>query len=162
VAVVVAVAASGACGGGDDDGGDLGLPLVDQIAPAMAAVEAELGGPQQYFEVNATPSIVNLFVATDGGATVTPYAYFDGVLEPPAPGGSASGETFGAAEVTFDPDAVLDQISTDLPESTVTQFVVLGGAGDAVQYEADVLSAQGGVLRVVLGPDGAVLAVDPA
>jgi hypothetical protein len=160
VAVVVAVAASGACGGGDD--GDGGLPLVDQIAPAMAAVDAELGGPQQYFEVNATPSIVNLFVATDGGTTVTPYVYLDGVLEPPAPGGSASGETFGAAEVTFDPDTVLDQISTDLPESTVTQFVVLGGAADAVQYEADVLSAQGGVLRVVLGPDGAVLAVDPA
>ena len=30
-------------------------PVLDQIAPAMAAVDTELGGPQQYFEVNATP-----------------------------------------------------------------------------------------------------------
>jgi hypothetical protein len=159
--VVVAVASVlAACGGGDDDAA-APLPLVDQIAPAMAAVDAALGGPQAYFEVNATPALVNLFVATDGGATVTPYVYLDGVLEPPAPGGSASGETFVASDVAFDPETVLDQVAAELPDSTVAQFVVLGGAGDAVQYEADVVSAQGGSLRVVLGPDGAVLAVDP-
>ena len=63
-AVAVAVTATlvlGGCGGGDDD--DAALPLLDEIGPAMAAVAGELGGTPQYFEVNATPQVVNLFVA---------------------------------------------------------------------------------------------------
>ena len=36
---------------------------VDQFADAIAAVETERGGPQQYFEINSTSLLVNLFVA---------------------------------------------------------------------------------------------------
>ncbi len=76
----------GGCGGDDDDQPAV-VPVVAEISPAIAAVEAELGGPQDYFEINATPQLVNVFVATDGGATATAYVYLDG--RAPAAGATA-------------------------------------------------------------------------
>ncbi|HEX4982694.1 MAG TPA: hypothetical protein VFV63_13400 [Ilumatobacteraceae bacterium] len=149
-------------GCGDSDEGSAELPLVAGIAPAIAAVETELGGPQDYFEANATPQLVNVIVATDGGSTATAFVYLDDALQPPAPPEAADGETFRAADLDFDADAVLTGIADELGESTITQFVVVGGPGDAVQYSAFVTSSAGGVLDVLLGPDGAVLGVNPS
>ena len=56
------------------------LPIVDQIDEAITALEAQLGGPQQYFAVNATAQLVNLFVALNDGAVVQPWVYVDGEL----------------------------------------------------------------------------------
>ena len=39
------------------------LPLVDEIDDAVTALETKLGAPQQFFEINATSSLVNLIVA---------------------------------------------------------------------------------------------------
>jgi hypothetical protein len=151
----------GGCGGDDDDL-LAEVPLVAEIAPAIAAVESALGGPQDFYEVNATPQLVNLFVATDGGAAATAYVYLDGELQPPAPPRDvAGGSTFRADAVDFDPDLIFDGIADELGEPTVTQFVVVGGPDGAVQYSAFVTSSAGGVLAVLLGPDGAVLGVDP-
>ncbi len=55
-------------------------PRVDLIDDAVAALEAELGGPQRYFEINATPQLVNLFVELNDGALVQPWVYLDGEL----------------------------------------------------------------------------------
>jgi hypothetical protein len=63
--------------------------------------------------------------------------------------------------VTFDPDQVFDTLTGELEDSTVTEFVVLGGPDGAVRYEATVLSARGGTLSAVLGPEGQILSVDP-
>lgn len=43
------------------------LPAVGRISEAIAALERQLGAPQQYFEVNATARVVNLFVALNNG-----------------------------------------------------------------------------------------------
>jgi len=159
VLVVALLLVAAGCGG--DDGTDADLPLVGEIAPAMAAVDEALGGPQEYFEVSATPQFVNLFVA-GGDGTVTPYVYLDGELEDPAPTQSgAEGATFRADAVTFDPDQVFDTLTDELDDSTVTQFVVLGAPDGAVRYEATVLSGRGGTLSAVLGPEGEILSVDP-
>ena len=99
-----------------------------------------------------------MFVATDGGATATAYVYLDGELQPPAPPRDvAGGETFRADALDFDPDVIFTGIADELDDPTVTQFVVVGGPGGAVQYSAFVASSAGGVLDVLLGPDGAVL-----
>jgi hypothetical protein len=150
-------------GGCGDDGDETGtFPVVSEIAPAIAAVEAELGAPQDYFEINATAQLVNLFVASDGESTATAYVYLDGGLQPPAPPrGVAGGETFRADEVDFEPSLIFTGIAEELDDPTVTQFVVVAGAGDAVQYSAFVASSAGGILDVLLGPDGSVLGVDP-
>ncbi len=90
VALVAAALVVGAasCGGGDDAAA---RPALDQIAPAVAAVEAKLGGPQQYFEINATPQLVNLFVADAAKTTVTPYVYVGGAVAEAGPSAGAQG-----------------------------------------------------------------------
>jgi hypothetical protein len=161
--LLLALGVLAGCGGGDDDDDSAGdLPLVAEIAPAIAAVEADLGGPQEYFEINATPQLVNLFVATDDKSTATPYVYLGGELQPPAPPRDvASGETFTAAALDFDPDTIFNPLAEELDEPDVTQFVIVGGPGGVVQYSAFVASSAGGILDVLLGPDGTVLGVQP-
>jgi hypothetical protein len=161
--LILALGALAGCGGGGDDDPSGERPVVDDIALAIAAVEAELGGPQEYFEINATPQLVNLFVASDDKSTTTPYVYLDGELQPPAPRRDvAGGETFDAAALEFDPDTIFTPIAEELDQPDVTQFVIVGGPGDVVQYSAYVASSAGGILYVLLGPDGTVLGVEPA
>jgi hypothetical protein len=161
VAAVLDVGVLGGCGDGDEDAPAV-RPLVAEIAPAITAVENELGGPQEFFEINTTPQLVNVIVATDGGSRATAFLYLDGDLQPPAPPEAASGETFRAADLDIDPDTIFTGIADELGEPTIVQFVIVGGPGDAVQYSAFVTSEEGGVLDVLLSPDGAVLGVDPA
>ncbi len=152
----VLVVALAACGGEAGDA-DPVVPLVDEIAPAMAAVDAASGGAQQYFEVNATPQLVNLFVAADDATSAIAYIYVDGELGPPAPPEPAQGATFAAAAVTFDPATILDG---DLPDADLTVFTVIGGPAGAVQYGVVARSAEGGTLDITLAADGSVLGVD--
>ncbi len=134
-------------------------PRVDLIKPAIAALEAQLGLPQQYFEINATSHLVNLFVALNDGTLVQNWLYFDGELTS-KPAQPAQGHAFSGAAVTFDPDTVLSQIEHDLPDTTIDLFLIEGGANGAVRYTAIVTSSQGGQLEIVVGPDGTVQAVD--
>jgi hypothetical protein len=155
VALVAAAVLTGvaACGGGGDDDGPA-RPALDQVAPAVAAVELQLGGAQQYFEINATPQVVNLFVADADATAATSYAYVGGSLTETAPAQPAEGNTFAASALTFDPATMLDQVAAALPESDITSFSVIGGPGGAVQYAAVVQSEAGGRLTIVLAPDG--------
>ena len=109
-------ASSPACGGDDDDPADAPV-LVEQIAPAVAAVEAELGGPQQYFEVNATPQLVNLFVADRRRRRRSRRTCTSAASSPRPPSRRrAEGATFGADALTFDPATVLDGVADELPD----------------------------------------------
>jgi hypothetical protein len=155
------VAALVACDDGDGDGSTNPV-RVDDIGPAIEAVEAELGAGQQFFEVNATAQLVNLFVASDDATAAVPYVYFDGELQPPAPALSVeSGFTFGAEAVDFEPDTVLDAVIEELPVSTIDGFAIEGGEGGIVRYLVSTSSEQGGVLAVTVAADGTVLEVDP-
>ena len=137
-----------------------GQPLVDEIDDAITALEAELGGPQQYFEINATSQLVNLIVALNNGQVAQPWVYLDGEVSS-TEGRPASGFTFVADALDFDPETVLGNLQSELPQSSADLFFVEGGEGGIVRYSVAVTSQQGGQLVVVLGPDGAVLSVDP-
>jgi hypothetical protein len=134
--------------------------LVDLIDEAVAMVEAELGGPQQYFEIFATLVAVNVFVAVDGGTSVRHFTYVGGELTstPPEP---AQGNTFAASALAFDPQKVTSCVADELPSSTATGFEILGGAGGAVSYTVTVDSSNGGKLLVAVDGDGRILSVDP-
>jgi ABC-type glycerol-3-phosphate transport system substrate-binding protein len=135
-------------------------PAVDRIDQAVAALEAELGGPQRYFEINATGSLVNLFLAFNADALVQPWVYRNGELSSQE-AQPAQGNSFAADALDFDPETVLDGVTAALPGSSLTVFVVEGGPNGSVQYSVVVDSASGGQLVVVVASDGRVLSVDP-
>lgn len=135
-------------------------PIVDQIEVAIAALEAELGSPQRYFEVNATSRLVNIFVALNDGAVAQPWLYLDGELSSEE-GSPAGGGTFAAADLDFDPELVLSKVLAELPGATIESFFVNGDGAGNVQYGVLATSAKGGGLDVQVGPTGEVLSVDP-
>ena len=135
-------------------------PLLDQIGPAIAALQAQLGGPQAYFEINATARLVNMFVALNNGAVAQPWLYLDGKLTSTA-GQAASGGTFVASAMDFDPDVILSTLLTELPGVSIDSFYIHGDGQGNVLYGVLATSVKGGGLDVVLGADGSVKSVDP-
>lgn len=177
VAVVACLAAVPACtssdGASDDstsevDGG--GETVVDAgdapdfvlaVVEAVEAVDDELGGPQRYFEVTSNAQFTNVFVAVADATAVDAYVFIDGELQPPAPRqGGASGNTFSAADVDFDPSLVLSGATQDLPESDIDAISVIGN-GVGATYVLAATSPEGGFLDIVVGPEGQVFSVDP-
>ena len=178
VLVLVLASCGGSDDGGSDDGGSSSSPsvvgslvtsacapgdpvlVIDEIPDAVAAVEAELGGPQRYFEINATGLLVNLFVASPDGTKATPYAHAAGQLSS-KDAFDAQGNTFEASALDIDPQLVSSCIAGQLPTSSQDLFIVEGGTGGAVRYTILTTSANGGQLLVEVGGDGTVLSVDP-
>ena len=139
---------------------DAALPIVEQIDDAIAALEAELGGSQEYFEINATPLLVNLFVALEAGTAAQAWVYLDGALtskeSQPAQGG-----TLRRANLDFDPATILLHLQSELPGAAVESFYILGDGQGAVQYGALLTTAQGGAIDVQLRSDGQIISSEP-
>lgn len=133
--------------------------LVDRIEAAIAAVEAERGGPQQYFEINATPVLVNLLVADVDAEVVVPYAFVGDELSSDEPLAGAQGFTFAADALAFDPRRVLSCIADQLPESTLELFFVEGGER-GVRYNVLTSNDLGGRLAIEVNGQGQVLSVE--
>jgi hypothetical protein len=135
--------------------------FVEDVLAAATAVEAELSGPQQYFEITSNAQFTNVFVAVDDATAAVAYAYIDGELQPPAPKQEgASGNTFVLADIAFDPKLVAGGVAVELPESEVDALSVYGD-GVAATYVLAVTSPSGGFLDIIVGPDGQVFSVDP-
>jgi hypothetical protein len=157
VAFVAALALLGSCGDDDGEGGNgAEMPLVGEIAPAVAALEGELGGAVRYYEIRADSLAVTLWVSAREGRWAVPYVFADGELSDPQPAQPVDGGFAFAADdaLQFDADHVLDQVADDLADSTLTQFWIEGGEGGATRLNVTAESARGGVLEIVLSPDG--------
>lgn len=182
LATVVAVALGGAVGACSGDGsaadttlppvticdpdagepqGDDDLPAVADIATAIDELSAVLGAPPEFFEINATADLVNLFVALNDGTAVQPWLYAAGELtaEDAQP---ASGGTFAADDIDFDVDTVLSGVRREVPEAILETFYVHGDGAGNVQYGILASARCGGGLDVLVSGVGAVLSVDPA
>ena len=144
---------SGCAGGAEVDG-----PMVDRIDDAVFAVETHYQAPQEFFEISATDSVVSVIVAVEDG-TAAEQAFWspeDGLIEP-VPMGPMERPTFRSGDLDFDPGKVLDRMRDELPESELIDFAVTAASDGVVIYDSRVQSAQGGVLLVLLGPDGRIL-----
>lgn len=141
---------------GDDD-----LPAVADIAMAIDELAAVLGAPPEFFEINATADLVNLFVALNDGTAVQPWLYAGGELtsEDAQP---ASGGTFAAGDLDFDVDRVLAGVRREVPEAILESFYVHGDGAGNVQYGILASARCGGGLDVIVSGDGRVVSVDPA
>ena len=139
---------------------DAALPIVEQIDDAIAALEAEVGAPQEYFEINATPLLVNLFVAAELGTAVQAWVYLDGALtsEESQP---AQGGTFRRANLDFDSATIFLHVQSELPGAAVESFYILGNGEGAVQYGALLTTEQGGAIDVQLSSDGQIISSEP-
>ena len=136
------------------------LPILDQIGPAIAALEAQLGTPQEYFEINATARLINLFVALNNGAVAQPWLYLEGTLSS-TEGVPADGGTFPSSAADFDPEVILSTVLTELPGISIESFYIHGDGQGNILYGVLAISDKGGGLDVVLGADGSVKSVDP-
>lgn len=136
------------------------LPIIDQIVPAISALEAELGGPQEFFEINATTQLINLFVSLNNGAIAQPWLYLEGTLTS-TEGVAAGGGTFPSSAVDFDPELILSKVLTELPGILIESFYIHGDGQGNILYGVLAVSDKGGGLDVVLGADGSIKSVDP-
>jgi hypothetical protein len=139
---------------------DADLPRVADVPLAIDALEAQLGGRQQYFEVNATARVVNLFVALDDASLAQAWLWVDGELSSQEPQ-AASGGTFAADELDFVPTEVLTKVRDEVPDAILESFYVNGDGKGNLQYGVLTSAQCGGGLDVIVGPDGAVKSVDP-
>ena len=131
------------------------------VYDAIAALESQLGEEQEFFEVTANAQFTNVFVATDEGTVAVPYLYVDGELQPPAPGQEgASGDTFTAADVDFEPNMILSGVAADLPDTTIDALSVYGD-GVGTVYVLGATSKVGGQLDIRVTASGAIVSVDP-
>ena len=154
VSALMGVALVG-CGGGDE--GAAPEPRVDLIPEALAAVEEHYGAPQEYFEVSATLDSVGFIVAVDDATAAEQGSYgADGTFTAPVDVGEASGSTFTRAAIDVEPDRIFDRIRDELDDPVIVDFAVQGGPDGAVIYDATIASEAGGVLLVLLGPDGTI------
>lgn len=142
-----------ACSGDDAEPAEP-HPLVAEIPAAIGA----LAPATELYQVAGTPTGVEL-VVKDGPDAVG-YTYAGGVLSQGEPLGPADGYTFAPGDVAFDPTHVLDGVTDELDDPTITRFEVVGGP-DGALYSAEVLSDAGGTLLIDLAADGTVLGVVP-
>lgn len=176
VAGLLAVVAAAGCsdGGGSSDApsttaevgqsavgpSDAPLPIVEQIDDAIAALEALTAAPVDYFEINATAQLINLFVALNDGAVAQPWLYIGGELTS-SEGRPASGGTFAGADVQFDPETIFSTLQAELPGVAIESFYIHGDGDGNLLYGVLARSELGGGLDIVLGADGSVKSVDP-
>lgn len=159
--VVAACALSGVLAGcSGDGGGGGGLPIVERIPEAVAAVEEHYGAPQEYFEISAGLESVTFVVAVADGTAAEAGAWEpDGGLAVPEPVGEATGATFTADRIDVDPDRIFTQLRDELDDPAIIDLAVTGGPDGAVLYDATVASSSGGVILVLLGPNGEIRGV---
>jgi hypothetical protein len=132
------------------------LPIVDQIDQAVAALEAETGGPQEYFEINATAQLVNLFVGTQRRRRRAAVAVRRRRRSPPPKGRPASGGTFAGADVAFDPETIFEGGWPEVPGHHGSRASTCTATAQGnVLYGVLATSERGGGLDIVLGPTAA-------
>ena len=174
-AAVLALVVAGC--GGDDDGGDADgppsavvndarcldadeadAPRLDLLFDAVEVGEGHYGGAQRYYEISVDRQRVSLIVADENGVAEQSFYCGEAGFGAPESLGEASGATFTADALDLDPERVLTGIEDELDDPTIIDFVVQA-APDGVLYDATVRSDAGGILLVLVGPTGEVLAV---
>ena len=140
-------------------GSDKETLLVSDIDDAVAAVAEVLGKTPEFYEINATPTLVNLFAA-DGKGNAVNFVYENGELDQETSVAPADGESFPAEGMSFS-GKVFARVEKELPESILRAFSIIGDhPNGGVQYRVVLQSDRGGQFAVFVEPTGKILGTD--
>lgn len=155
VATALLVSAVSACGGADDV-----VLRVDEIDDAVAAVTALTDQPPKFFEINATPDLINLFL-DDGEGSAINFVWENGSLRDETEAATADGRSFDASKMMFSSE-VYARVEEELPESLLRAFTITAdGPNGEVLHRVVVQSERGGQFGVLVDPVGKILGSDP-
>ena len=160
VAATAATVMVTSCGGGDDPA--LAVDLVDD---AVAAVTDLLGEEPAFFEINATPELVNLF-ADDGQGNAINFVFGRDGLNEETTVAPADGVTFRLDNYVFD-ESIYANVEEELPNSILRAFSVVAQTPETESLEGDELyrvviqSERGGQFAVLVSREGKILGSDP-
>lgn len=154
-AIAISTGVMSACGG------DADVTLhVDEIDDAVDAVTALTGQPPKFFEINATPDLINLFL-DDGQGSAVNFVWENGSLRDETEVASADGRSFDASEMVFSSE-VYARVEDELPESLLRAFTITAdGPNGEILHRVVVQSERGGQFAVLVDPDGKILGSDP-
>ena len=132
---------------------------VSDIDNAVAAVGKVLGKTPEFYEINATPTLVNLFAA-DGKGNAINFVFEEGKLAQETSVAPAEGESFSASGMAFN-SKVFTRVQKELPDSILRAFSIIGDSPTGgVQYRVVLQSDMGGQLAVFVDPTGKILGTD--
>ncbi|MFM7411591.1 MAG: hypothetical protein ACKO3L_12470 [Actinomycetota bacterium] len=154
-AVALSVCAMAACGGDDK------VALhVDEIDDAVGAVSTLTGQPPRFFEINATPDLINLFL-DDGKGSAVNFVWENGSLRDETEAAVADGRSFDASMMVFSSE-VCARVEEELPDSLLRAFTITAdGPNGEVLHRVVVQSERGGQFAVLVDPTGKILGSDP-
>lgn len=148
---------------------DLAIDLIDE---AIEAVNDQFDPEAAFYEINATPDGVNMFVSVtgEGGSPAVVQARYTSTrgLVVSEDAVAADGAVFPGSAVDFDPDSILDVALEQLSSTQPRVFIITATSfvdgeqrvSDRVDYRLVMESDKGGRLVVLLGRDGSVLGSD--
>lgn len=141
-------------------GGDDAVVLhVEEIDDAVRAITELTGKPANFFEINATPDLINLFL-DDGKGNAVNFVWEDGALRDETEVAVADGRAFDATKMSFAPD-VYARVEEELPKSLLRAFTVTAdGPNGEVLNRVVVQSERGGQFAVLVEADGKILGSD--
>jgi hypothetical protein len=138
---------------------------VDLIDDAVAEVADVLGVDPVFFEINATPELVNLFVDDRQGNAIN-FVYDRGGLAEETTVAPADGITFQLENYVFD-ESIYAIVEEELPGSLLRAFIVVAQTPETESLEGDELyrvviqSERGGQFAVLVNREGKILGSDP-
>ncbi len=133
---------------------------VDEIDEAVRAVTDLTGKPARFFEINATPDLINLFL-DDGNGSAINFVWDGGELRDETEIAPADGISFDASGMSFTTD-VYGLVEEELPDSLLRAFTITAdGPNGEILNRVVVQSERGGQFSVLVDPVGKILGSDP-
>lgn len=144
---------------------------IDLIDDAIAAVDDRFAGSSKFYEINATPDGVNLFISSmideaTPGVVQARFTSAEGLVVADE-SVQSQGLVFDGTAVDFDSESIIEsarsQLSTAQPRVFIITAVSSSDAGSNdvdVSYRLVMESQQGGRLVIFLGRDGTILGSD--
>lgn len=141
-------------------GGESTSLKVEEIDDAVKAVVELTGKPAKFFEINATPDLINLFL-DDGNGSAINFVWNGAELRDETGVALADGVSFDASGMSFTTD-VYALVEDELPDSLLRAFTITAdGPNGEILNRVVVQSERGGQFSVLVDSVGKILGSDP-